>query len=174
MARAAGRCRVIAVSDAVYPCWFADVAYSCDRRWWQHHLGLPSFGGLRISLEETPYRDVLTMKNTGTEGFDPDPGSLRSAGNSGYQALHLAAHFGIASAILVGFDLHGQRWFGEHPTKIRMVNQKFETRVAEFEVLGRALKERGISVKNASYGSMLKCFERQSLETFLGISEAVA
>src|SRR5690606_9521612 len=51
MARAGDRIRVVAVNDAVYPCWFADIAYACDRKWWRYHNGLPGFPGRKLSLE---------------------------------------------------------------------------------------------------------------------------
>lgn len=172
MARALDLVRVMAVSDAIYPCWFADVCYSCDARWWRHHQGLPGFPGIRIGLEDVKqHAGVGILRNSGTQGFDPDPGALRSGGNSGYQALHLAAHFGISKAILVGYDLKGDRWFGNHPSKIASVDQalRFPDRIAEFADLGRELAKIGIVVKRASMNSALTTFPLCDLAREMGI-----
>lgn len=118
MLRAQDQCRVIAVNDAVYPCWFADHLHACDRRWWMDHHGVPRFAGMKTALEETPYDDVLTLVSTGDVGFDPEPGNLRTGSNSGYQAVHLAASLGAKTIILLGLDYSdgGARdhWFGLH------------------------------------------------------------
>jgi hypothetical protein len=160
MARARDLIRVIAINDAVYPCWFADLCYACDARWWRLHRGLPGFRGLKIGLDETEFPDVLTMVNSGVAGFDPDPGSLRSGGNSGYQAVHLTAHFGAARDILVGFDFHGSHWFGEHPPEIQNSGPpysppSFPDRRDRFAEIKPELAARGLTVVNATPGSEL-------------------
>lgn len=156
MARARNMVRVIALNDAVYPCWFADVAYACDRRWWEHHGSLPKFQGIKLGLEPTPFHDVHHMCNTGTSGFDPDPQALRSGGNSGYQALHLSAHLGAKRVILVGYDMKGRHWFGDHPPGVaRAVSPNMGMRLREFSGLAPELAKRDITVVNATPGSAL-------------------
>lgn len=118
IARAKGKCSVIAVNDAVYPCWFADRLHACDNRWFVEHSGVPGFTGIKTSLEPVPFPEVETLKNTGIEGYDPEPGCIRSGSNSGYQAVHLAAKLGAKKIILIGLDYtdDGARmhWFGTH------------------------------------------------------------
>lgn len=177
IARARDLVRVIAVNDAVYPCWFADVAYACDARWWAYHQGLPGFKGLKVSLDQTNFPDVHVIANSGTRGFDPDPGALRSGGNSGYQALHLAAHRDICRAILLGFDFKGEHWFGRHPDGVAnsgppFAPPNFKTRREAFIELKTELDRRGVSVVNASPGSVMGVFSMVDLEQELDILEA--
>lgn len=168
MARARDLVRVIAINDAMYPCGFADIGHACDEQWWRHHLGAPGFVGKKTSLERTQYPDVECLNNTGTEGFDPVPGNIRSGGNSGYQAIHLSIHLGVERIILVGYDMHargGTHWFGDHPEPIRRIFRNMDQRVAGFSGLVPALDERGIAVVNCSPGSALKAFPMGSLES---------
>lgn len=163
MARAADRCRVIAVNDAVYPCWFADVAYACDNRWWVEHSGVPGFRGQKMSLEPVPFDDVETLKNTGIEGYDPEPGCLRSGSNSGYQAVHLAAKLGAKKIILLGLDYtdDGARmhWFGTHKPGMDKHSNVVEWRRL---LLGLTdiLNGTGVEVLNAGLKSTLSWLPR--------------
>src|SRR3990167_6401454 len=50
IARAKDFIRVIAVNDAVYVCWFADIAYACDVKWWRYHGSLAGFRGEKYRL----------------------------------------------------------------------------------------------------------------------------
>lgn len=169
MARAQNRIFVVTVNDAVYPCWYADVAYACDRRWWDHHAGLKYFHGLKLSLERTDFQDVTTLENTGPEGYDPDPWKIRSGGNGGYQAIQVAAHLGAPKVILVGYDMQGGHWFGEHPSEIRstLAPQTRANMIRGFAVLGDALAKRGVKIFNATPGSAITAFPRVSLEEVL-------
>lgn len=160
IARSRGDIRVIAVNDAIYPCWFADIAYACDASWWRWHGPLPGFSGQKLCLEESvPFDDVGVLKNTGTVGFDPDPGALRSGGNSGYQAMHLAAHMGGRPLILVAFDHRGAHWFGDHPEGLRVTRPTFNARRDAFRSLKEAFDDLGISVVNASERTALDVFK---------------
>lgn len=166
MARAADRCRVIAVNDAVYPCWFADVAYACDNRWWVEHSGVPGFRGQKMSLEPVPFKDVETLKNTGIEGYDPEPDCLRSGSNSGYQTVHLAAKLGAKKIILLGLDYtdDGARmhWFGTHKPGMDKHSNVVEWRRL---LLGLTdiLNGMGIEVLNAGLKSTLSWLPRCDL-----------
>lgn len=119
MARDQDRCKVMAINDAVYPCWFADHVHACDRKWWELHKGLPNFFGLKTSVEQTRFMDVDALVNTGVAGFDKTPGCIRTGMNSGYQAVHIAAQAGAERIIFIGIDYtnDGARdhWFGQHP-----------------------------------------------------------
>lgn len=118
IARAQQLCTVIAVNDAVYPCWFADHLHACDNAWWEHHNGVPGFAGKKTSLQPTRFDDVLMLDNTGPDGFDTGEGRIRSGSNSGYQAIHYAAQAGAKKIITIGIDFtdDGARkhWFGNH------------------------------------------------------------
>jgi len=170
LARAGASIKVVAINDAIYPCWFADIGYACDTAWWRHHGGLPGFAGRRVSLDDCGIDGVDFLINTGTQGFDPAPGCLRSGGNSGYQALHLCAHLGADRVVLIGFDMRGSHWFGEHPPAIRRIAPNMRNRIERFHELGAVLAARGIDVVNATPGSALTGFRVGDLELELSRS----
>lgn len=165
LARARELVRVIAINDAIYLCGFADIGYACDRKWWNYHGPLPWFGGLKLSLEETPFRDVMQLKNGGKEGFDPDRGTLRTGGNGGYQAVHLAVHLGAPKILLVAFDMKGEHWFGKHPAILSGASPSTKVWIEQFGKLAKILKTMNVEVINASRESALECFPRGDLGT---------
>lgn len=174
IARANSFVRVIAINDAVYPCWFADAVYACDRQWLAEHDGVPGFDGRRITLkhQNNPvWEEADWLISTGPEGFEPDPGGLRTAGNSGYQALNLCAHLGASKVLLVGYDMRGgaaSHWFGEHPDGCRKnMTRPFEARAHHFVGLAEPLRERGIDVVNCTPGSAITAFRTGDLMTEL-------
>lgn len=173
IAHAADKVRVIAINDAIYPCWFADIGYACDKKWWEHHNGIPGFRGIRTSCDDSGFPDIRFLHNTGRDGFDPVPGNLRTGGNSGYQAMHLAMQLGVTKIILVGFDMRGKpqhHWFGEHPKQVECLALNHDSRIRYFTTLLPALRELGVDVLNASPGSALTFFRSVPLEQALEIA----
>jgi hypothetical protein len=169
---------VITVNDAVYPMWWADLAYACDGDWWRYHQGLPGFQGLKVRLRhldgrrdinEVPFGDVSTVESSGIDGADFRPGCVRTGGNSGYQAVQVAVHCGARRIILLGFDLKPGplvHWFGAHPAEIS--NQGNITGwLRRFDGLAAALTGHGVEVLNASPGSALQCFPAVDLAAVL-------
>lgn len=171
VAHALGRCRVIAVSDAVYPCWFADICFSSDAKWWDHHHGLSAFRRIKISRNPLGRYDIQNLHDTGECGFDPVPGNVRHGSNSGYQAVHLAAQLGASEIVIVGMDYSdgGARdhWFGLHKGRMDM-HSDTDTWRRHFRTLTDALKERGVSVLNASPTSTISWLPHCDMETCLG------
>lgn len=167
--------RVIAVNDAVYPCWFADHLHSCDARWWRNNvLTLGRFAGVRTSVESDipwPWTDGFLL-DTGQTGYDPDPSNIRTGRNSGYQAIHIAMHYGAARIVLVGMDMKaaagGAHFFGNHAGV--QVPQYAKTMVPLFESLRPALADRGIDVVNATPGSALEAFPAIDLDYALALT----
>lgn len=89
-------------------------------------------------------------------------GHVGSGGNSGFQAINLAAQLGADPIVLVGFDMrvdHGLHWHGRHagnlrnpsPTNIREWRQRLNLAAA-------SLAARGITVLNASPESALTAY----------------
>lgn len=178
IARAKDAIRVIAVNDAVYPCWYSDVLYACDREWWQAHDGVPGFDGRRVTLKhgDWPAWDGADwLVSTGNEGLEADPGGLRTAGNSGYQAINLAVHLGARRILLVGYDMRGgnaAHWFGQHPEACRrnMVGG-FDRMARNFAGLVEPLAARGVGVVNCTPGSAITAFPKGDLMTELKAHE---
>jgi hypothetical protein len=103
-------------------------------------------------------------------GWNLMPGLMR-CGNSGAQAVHLAAKFGARKVVLLGFDMQlgpaGQRhWHEEHPTPC-VQRSLFNEWRKKMGVLAKELAADGVSVINCSRTTALECFPRQTLEDAL-------
>lgn len=100
------------------------------------------------------------------------PSVIGSGGNSGFQALNLAAQFGATKILLIGFDMHiaaGVHWYGcnawhgannpNMPLLMRWRNA--------FTAQAKVLEAMGIDVVNASADSALKCFRHAQIDQAL-------
>lgn len=170
--------RIIAVSDAYRLLPFADVLYSCDARWWDHHQNCGGFAGEKWSshddkgnrkeVQQQKFGLRLVRGAPGTTGtgkntqhrFSDDPEVIHYGGNSGFQAVNLAIHFGAARIVLVGFDMRMAKgkvhFFGSHPKGLPNTTN-FASFAARFEQAARSLPS-GIEIVNGTPGSALKCF----------------
>lgn len=140
---------------------WAAVLFSSDATWWQHYAQTAlAFPGLKVTTNDcVPFRDVLCLRPTGIEGFDPDPGCLRTGGNSGYQAIHLAAHAGAKRILLFGFDMAGSHWHPDHPAPLTNApSGVYEIWRRRFETLVGPLQSGGIEVVNCAPQSALRCW----------------
>lgn len=177
MARAQGRCRAIAVNDAVYPAWWADLCYACDWRWWAKHRGLPGFGGIRVAIDERPKEPpegcgaVRTVCNTGLAGLEESPEGVRNGRQGGYQAINVAYHLGATRLVLVGYDMkpgaEGEtHWFGRHEDWA-VSPESMKKWVEHFDELADALRARGVEAVNCTPGSAIDVFRRTDLDSVL-------
>jgi hypothetical protein len=171
------RCRgqaVVAVGDGVRLAPFADVLYHADDSWWKYYDGVPSFRGMKItfSMEAAQrfglHRVAVKVKNSGFgyRGVSFEPNYVHSGGNSGFQALNLAVLFGARRIVLLGYDMKGSHFFGEHPRPLRNrePNPKWRDAFAEAAPM---LAERGVEVLNATRSTALTCFPRVNLDDAL-------
>lgn len=174
LARAAGRCKVIAVNDCVYPCWFADVAYASDIQWMNAHKGLPGFAGEKVSILHTEFKsnhdDIKLMDWTGIH-IPMDP-ILGHGGNSGHAAVRYAAtEKGAEKIYLVGYDFSGDsrgsvidHWFGKHQGSLYREGGDEQGRITKFMELYAELFTRGVQIINCTPGSKLDWTPRTSIE----------
>lgn len=174
MARNKDLIRVIAVNDAVYPCWFADICYACDPEWWRHHP-LPEFLGRKMRLDKNPKGipvsdEIEVIKSAGEHGLSSR--GIYTGRNGGYQALQVAFHLGATRMCLVGIDMSGGHWFGEHPKGVRRGSPLHATMSRNFDHLGPLLAKRGVEVVNASAISRIRAFPKVSLGEWLEALEA--
>jgi len=155
----------IAVNNTFRLAPWAGVIYAHDAQWWEHPSNKDAHKapGLKIGCEPTP--GVFTLRNTGWEGFDPDPSCIRVAGNSGYQAVHLAMHASASRILLLGFDMKGGHWHGPHPYSLSNPIDAFFTRwVQRFATLVPAARQMGVEIINCTPGSAIECFPRMTVE----------
>ncbi len=172
MARAQNKCSVIAVNDAIYPCWFADVCYAGDKRWWQRHEGLAEYSGLKYAIQETGLEDILTLENGGRDYLKYDPDTIGSWSNSGAQAIHLASRVGAKKIILLGFDYSGSKetndgtrdhWFGRHQGELD-INSNVDELRRLLRVLTANLVSHGVSIVNCSPNSTIDWLPSSRIE----------
>lgn len=162
LARRAGA--AVAVNDTYRLAPWADVLYGADADWWRRNPQARDFPGLKVCADDSLlWPEVLNLRHTGKSGFDPDPTCIRSGGNSGYQAVHVAAQAGAARILLCGFDMGGGHWHGAPAPAA----ERFTTWIKHFATLADGLGARGVEVINCTPGSALTCFQRMPLEEAL-------
>jgi hypothetical protein len=100
--------------------------------------------------------------------FD-EVGTVGAGGNSGFQALNLAAQFGAKRILLVGFDASvrgGQHWYGRN--NWNGANNPDENLCDRwrkaFDGAAIDLANRGIEVINTALWSQLNRFKKMSIE----------
>lgn len=160
------KCRgfVIAVNDAYRLLPDADILYACDARWWDYHN--PQFKGQKWSSHNPSPRindnkadaarkhGLHLVPGFDGEGFKLDFG-IHYGSNSGFQAVNLAIALGARRIRLVGFDMHGRHFFGDHPKELG--NPDFPTFIAAFERAAELLPSH-IEIVNCTPDSALTCF----------------
>lgn len=177
-----GRCRAIAVNNAgidtvdsdtgkVVPArapW-ADVLFASDAKWWRtYQPRAMEFVGLKMSCINGLKLDGLHQLALSPRApYDPRPTHVVSGGNSGYQAIHVAAHFGATRILLVGFDMresNGRRhYFGRHPPALNS-RGKFDRWIRNIVKLAGALDALGVHVVNCTPGSAIRGIRTSTLD----------
>lgn len=156
--------RVIVVNDAFRLAPWADMLYAADARWWQHNPDALAFTGKKLCAQPHRPEGVFYIQSSGVGGFDPDPARIRTGGNSGYQAIHVAIHQGATKIILLGFDMHGTHYFGPHKAPLRNTHEvSFRLWRERFS----ALNNRGAEIINCTPGSKLRAFPVMTLDQAL-------
>jgi len=162
---------VIAISDAIRLAPWADVLYSCDGKWWKwphnqewitSHKGLKY--GLKDDVRKVSHLGVQGLKHTGRQGLELSPNGLRSGSNSGYQAINLAVHLGASRIVLLGYDMQGKHFFGDHPDRSK---PPFSLCLSLFPELVKPLAEAGVEILNCTRKTAITCFRRVPLESIL-------
>jgi hypothetical protein len=168
-----GRIPVLAIKRSWELVPFCEAIYGCDAGWWLHVNGLPEYAGLKLSYDRTAIdayglkRVSIPDKGTGALRF-AETGVVGSAGNSGFQALNLAAQWGAKRILLVGFDMHdkgGVHWYGRN-TGQRMSNpdeQNFRRWRVAFTAAAPVLTARGIEVVDAAPKGALTAFRKRTI-----------
>jgi hypothetical protein len=158
---------------------WADVLYAADGFWWAKYAReVESFAGLKVTCDDDfKLPGLLSLRNTGKVGFDDDKSCIRTGGNSGFQAIHVAVHGGARRVLLCGMDMHGGHWHGRHPEPLRNAGDGIFPRwLKHFDELGVHLRERGVSVVNCTPGSALHTWPHMALtdalECFCGVAVA--
>lgn len=187
----------IAVNDAHRLMPWAEVLYSCDAAWWQHHKGVQHFQGERWSSHgsyegshKSEHAEVTNNKKPAALefglhlvrgksefGFSFDPGFIHFGSNSGFQAINLALLFGVKRVILVGFNMQvpagaPRHFFGNHPKPL-LNNTTYLEWVPHYRDAARRLPP-GIEIINATPNTALTCFPQMELSDALELQREMA
>jgi hypothetical protein len=104
------------------------------------------------------------------EGLARGPDRINGGGNSGYQAIGLAALFGAARIILLGYDMQqtGGRvhWHGRHAGGLHN-GTHYSRWLPRFAPLALDLAAAGVEVVNCTRETALRAFPRAELRDVL-------
>lgn len=148
---------------------WADMLYAADVKWWEEHEQQAlAFAGEKVTIRHLlPYPEVLSLEQSNLPPFDPRPTHVVSGGNSGYQAVHIAAQRGAVRILLCGFDMRDvnrrRHWFGEYSGRLNTA-ANYARWITNFENLSRALLLRGVRVLNCTPRSALRGIPFADLE----------
>lgn len=165
----------IAVNDAwrLFP--FARELYAADADWWRYYKGVPDFAGEKWSTYGVNVKpaegfglNLVRGVNGYGMGFSFEPGIIHWCANSGFQGVNRALMRGATRIVLVGFDMRGSHFFGEHPPMPRRFAKprRFDRWIKHFEKAAELLPAH-IRIINATEGSALTCFPMMSLSEAL-------
>lgn len=107
------------------------------------------------------------------EGINPIPGVIHEGGpagaNSGFQATNLAiTQFHATRVLLLGFDMRGGHWHGDHPDPLTNVAPAAMSPFARsFESMVPGLRDMGVEVVNCTPGSAITCFRNSTVQAEL-------
>jgi hypothetical protein len=154
---------------------WADLLYAADGLFWTRDEGARAFPGLKVTqhvgdaarfglhcVKLNPKRRTMAFERFGEIG---------SGGNSGFQAVNLAAQAGASRIVLVGFDYslaRGVHWHGPHPPGMNNPSARnCERWRGDLDAAAPLLSGLGIEVLNASAYSTLTAFEKRPLRECL-------
>lgn len=143
---------------------WADMLYAMDASWWMANPDARLFAGLKVCADDSlQWPEVLSLRHTGKAGFDDDAGCIRTGGNSGYQAVHVAVHAGASRVLLCGFDMRPGHW---HAVDREADESHYAEWRRRFQTLAAALAGR-VEVLNCTPGSALDCFPMATIDEAL-------
>ena len=163
-----GRRRVIAINTTFLRAPWADILYACDFPWWEHYGRQVAAGkwqhfGQQLWTQDVNAARIIGMhyvRSAPAPGLGRTPGLIHQGGNGAYQAVNLAYQAGARRIVLLGCDMRGTKWHGEHPAPL--TNPKdylFAAWIRNFKALAMDLASEGVTVINASPGSALPWFQ---------------
>jgi hypothetical protein len=160
---------VIVVNNTHEVAPFADALFAMDRAWWATY-GDRIKPGPELWTTNAEAAKVYRLHHIHGErggGTATARNSIRMGGNSGFQALALALHFGAARVVLLGYDMaYGKgeqsHWHGEHRGLGNPIRARFPEWIGHFDNL-RAKLPAGVEILNATRTTALHTFPRVDL-----------
>lgn len=166
-------CHVVAVNNTAERAPWADVVYMGDFTCLRHYLPRlkPQTSGEWVTqCKAGAERWKLThVKPCSNKGMTLE--RIHMNGNSGAQAVNLAAAFGAKRILLLGFDMkadkHGRdHWFGQHPKPL-VQRQLYDDWLEKFVHIAKDAKALGVEIINCTPASALTVFPMQPITEVL-------
>lgn len=161
-------------------CPQAEALYACDGRWWRARgPSAGEFAGLRLqgfTDAKDPLVPGCVACGAVRGGYEPvwSGWAIGGGGNSGFQAINLAAVAGAGRIVLTGYDMsraNGIHWHGSHrdvdPRLSDPGAQNFATWSRGIDKMFAELRARGIEGINASRETALRAWPRATIEEAL-------
>lgn len=170
---------VLVVNDAYRLAPWAEVLYACDPHWWTaHQEGVKKFTGEKWSSHQRRVNDkelcaqkhgLMLCRGDDGDGFSMDGEKIHYGGNSGFQGINLTMAFlGFSGLVaLIGFDMKGKHFFGDHPPQL--ITKDPSRFIPAFRKAVRRGYP-GIDIVNCTPGSALDCFPFMRIEDALQTS----
>lgn len=176
--RRQNKCKVLVVNNNYLKAPWADHLHFCDKQFWLWHESVPAFKTHLIPVMTTLSneltgemieRGVKVLRMGAPGGLSTYSDTVSTGGNSGYQAVNIAALYGAKRIILLGYDCKPGKdkvhWFGNHPAPTDPV--VFKDFLRHWETLPPVLEEQGIEIINCSRDTAIDCLPRGILEEVL-------
>lgn len=168
----------IAINNSWKLVRFAEILYAADGFWWQHHKGVCEFKGERWTQDRGAPKGwpvvartmgIRVIQSKPTRGLSFEPSVINTGypgANSAFQALNLAVLAGARRVLLLGCDMFGRHWFGDHPPNVRRPSPygKF---CQTFELVAPQLNRVGVEVINCSAISKIQAYPKMTLQEAL-------
>lgn len=164
--------RVIAINTTFQRAPWADLLWGCDLTWWRqyHKEAAAIFTGQLWTQDQQAVREfgLHFIESAMVPGLSRRPGVIHQGGNSAYMSVNLGVQAGAKRFVLLGVDMHGTHWHGNHPAGLpNPVPNLFKSWIKQFGVLAKDLEREGIEVINCTPGTALHCFPERALEEAL-------
>lgn len=161
---------IYAVKEAVVLCPWADALYAADTDWWDAHRGYSVFNGEKwtVSNAAADRYGLNHVLGRSDRVWSDVQGEIATGGNSGFQALNLAALHGAKRIILIGYDMGHEKDKPKHWWTGKILRQ---TRGSDYkkwiEHMNKAAPHIGAEVINCSRVTNLTCFKKADLRDVL-------
>lgn len=147
---ARGSIILFGLNDAYKLCDFLDVLYFCDPRWLLVNKDVLDYQHAQIWTQDLKVRrehkNVKRIAGGSGNGICKTPNHIHFGGNSGFQLLNLAWHFGIREFYLLGYNMgmsprmgKQQHFFGQHPKPLNQSNN-YKSFVSSFQAIDKATR----------------------------------
>jgi hypothetical protein len=160
--------RVIVINTTFRLAPWADVLYACDAPWWKVYRSevLQVFQGQLWTQDERAHREygIRLIESTAAPGLSRRQGLIHQGKEGGYQSINLAFVAGARRIVLLGFDMRGGHWHGNHPEGLsNAMPYMFELWLQHYTRLAADLRDEGVEVINCTPDSALKDFPARDL-----------